>query len=122
MSLGSQINAARFVGKIEFEMHKLVTLQHFYIKLKSEMRANNIDLGEVLVRFGADRQQREISRENLLEMLKILNMIGEEDNGEFQYFIDEYDSDDNKVIGFKSFEDDYEEFVGGPDSYLELLS
>ena len=26
MSLGSQINAAKFVGKIEFEMHKLFTL------------------------------------------------------------------------------------------------
>lgn len=47
------------------------------------MRANSIDLGEVLVRYGADRQQREISRENLLQMLKLLNMIGEEDNGEF---------------------------------------
>lgn len=55
-------------------------------------------------------------------MLKALNIIGEEDNGEFQYFIDEYDSDDNKLISFKLFEDDFDEFVGGPESYLELLS
>jgi hypothetical protein len=55
-------------------------------------------------------------------MLKHLNMIGEEDNGEFQYFIDEYDSEDNKVISLKHFEDDYEEFVGSPESYLEALS
>ncbi len=55
-------------------------------------------------------------------MLKALNIIGEEDNGEFQYFIDEYDSDDNKLISFKLFEDDFDEFVGSPESYLELLS
>jgi hypothetical protein len=55
-------------------------------------------------------------------MLKALNIIGEEDNGEFQYFIDEYDSDDNKLISFKLFEDDFDEFVGAPESYLELLS
>lgn len=122
VSLGSQINAARFVGKIEFEMHKLVTLQSFYIKLKSEMLASNIELGEVLCQHGADRQQREITRDDLLQMLKNINIIGEEDNGAFQYFIDEYDSDDNKLISFKSFEDDYEEFVGSQDSYLELLS
>ena len=55
-------------------------------------------------------------------MLKQLNMIGEDDNGEFQYFIDEYDSEDNRVISIKQFEDDFEEFVGGTDSYLEALT
>jgi len=83
LCVGSQINAAKFVGKIELEMHKMITLEHFYIKVKAEMRASNVDLAEVFIRYGADSKQREISRENLLQMLKTINMIGEEDNGEF---------------------------------------
>jgi len=55
-------------------------------------------------------------------MLKELNIIGEEENGEFQYFIDEYDSEDNRLISLKQFEDDFEEFVGSPESYMEVLS
>jgi hypothetical protein len=37
------------------------------------------------------------------------------------YFLDEYVAGDEKTIEIKKFEDDYEEIVAGPASFMEQL-
>ncbi len=58
-------------------------------------------------------------------MLRELHLIGENEQDESQYFIDEYDADESKVISLKHFEEDFEEFVGttsSAESVLERVS
>jgi len=41
---------------------------------------------------------------------------------EMSYFLDEYVTDEEKNIEIKRFEDDYEEIVAGPNSFMDQLA
>lgn len=52
--VGSQIKTQQFLGKLEFEMNKMVALEIFYIKLKGYIKQNEIELADIFIKFGAD--------------------------------------------------------------------
>jgi len=62
---------------------------------------------------------------------QLLNDLGIADNTvsndgkvspELSYFLDEYVAGEEKTIEIKRFEDDYEEIVAGPNSFMDQLA
>jgi hypothetical protein len=52
-------------------------------------------------------------------MLVDLGFIVDETAGEAKYFIDQYDPEDAGTVELKRLEDDYDDFVGTNDSFME---
>ena len=106
-------------------MNTLLYIERFYIKISKEI--GHLTLANFFEIHKADLKTKTIDVENLKKLLHDLGIADNtvQDDGkitsEMNYFLDEYVTGDEKTIEIKRFEDDYEEIVAGPDSFMEQL-